>query len=62
MSEYGPSNRGKWAIHDITHRKEDRFEGLVQEKRNSRKLAMELRISWTNPSSCKAWRTSTDYL
>ena len=29
------------------------INGLVQERRNSSPLAMELRISCTNPSTCK---------
>ena len=28
------------------------FDGLVQERRNSSALAMELRLSCTNPSVC----------
>ena len=28
------------------------IDGLVQEKHNSSALAMELRLSWTNPSTC----------
>ena len=28
----------------------DYFDGLVQERRNSIALAMELRLSWPNPS------------
>ena len=28
------------------------IDGLVQERRNSGALAMELRLSWTNPYIC----------
>ena len=28
------------------------LDGLVQERRNSSALAMELRLSYTNPSTC----------
>ena len=30
------------------------FDGLVQERRNSSALAMELRLSCTNPSICRS--------
>ena len=30
----------------------DNLDGLVKERRNSSALAMELRLSWTNPSIC----------
>ena len=37
----------------------DEIDGLVQERRNSIALAMELRLSCTNPSKC--WSIPVDY-
>ena len=36
---------------------EDEIDGLVQERRNSSALTMELRLSCTNPSKCTGMNT-----
>ena len=38
-----------------TERSHNHFDGLVQERRNSIALAMELRLSCTNPSILTHW-------
>ena len=49
-------------VSHVYHVLDNYIDGLVQERRNSSALAMELRLSWTTPSICSeesyALRTS----
>ena len=55
----GPTNIATWdrfhtrSTSDL--QKRDQIDGLVQERRNSSALAMELRLSCTNPSRYTPW-------
>ena len=49
---------GWWCQAICSHRNDYNFDGLVQERHNSSALAMELRLSCTNPS---IWSTDEPY-